>query len=260
MAGARSAEKQSHEHWATGPGGRIEPWPVSFVPSPLPPLAVALAAAAVGLYAQAAPDAATFIKNVEETLYALSVRAARAGWVQSTYITEDTQTLAAEANEAALEAATRIAKEAAAYRDTPLSPELARKIKILRLGLTMPAPANPTELEELTRIASSLESDYGRGKYCRQQGGKDECLDIGQIERIMAESRDPKELLDVWVGWRRIAPPMRERYARFVDLTNKGASELGFGDVGQLWRANYDMSAQEFEAELERLWQQVRPL
>ena len=75
----------------------------------------------------------------------------------------------------------------------------------------------------------------------------------------MAESRDPKELADLWTGWRRIAPPMRARYTRFVELTNKGARELGFDDTGAMWRSNYDMPPDQFSAEVERLWQQVRP-
>ena len=34
---------------------------------------------------------------------------------------------------------------------------------------------------------------------------------------------------------------MRKDYARFVELSNKGAKELGFADTGAMWRAKYDM-------------------
>ena len=80
------------------------------------------------------------------------------------------------------------------------------------------------------------------------------------MERILAESRDPQELLSAWQGWHSIAPPMRERYARLVELGNRGARELGFADVGAMWRSGYDMPADEFSKELDRLWEQVRPL
>ena len=201
-----------------------------------------------------------FIARAEETLNALGVRASRADWVQSTYITSDTQAIAAEAREAQIRAATGFAQEAGRFRNVQLPADLARKLTLLRLQLTMPAPSDPGELADLTRIATSLEADYGKGTYCRQgTGGKQECLDITAIERIMAESRDPKELADLWTGWRRIAPPMRARYTRFVDLTNKGARELGFENTGALWRSNYDMPPDAFSAELERLWQQVQP-
>jgi peptidyl-dipeptidase A len=206
-------------------------------------------------------DAArAFIARAEEALNSLGVRASRADWVQSTYITSDTQVIASETREAQVRAATQFAKEAGRFRDVQLPADLARKLMLLRLQLTMPAPADPAELAELTRIATSLEADYGKGTYCRPgKDGTEECLDITAIERIMAESRDPKELADLWIGWRRIAPPMRARYTRFVDLTNKGARELGFDNTGALWRSNYDMPPEAFSAELERLWQQVRP-
>ena len=44
----------------------------------------------------------------------------------------------------------------------------------------------------------------------------------------MAKSRNPDELLDAWRGWHAIAPPMKPKYARFVELSNKGAREMGF--------------------------------
>jgi peptidyl-dipeptidase A len=109
----------------------------------------------------------------------------------------------------------------------------------------------------MTQIAASLDADYGKGKYCRKP---DDCLDITAIERIMGDSRDPNELKDVWVGWHKVGAPMRQRYGRFVQLSNQGAQELGFKDTGALWRAGYDMTPDQFSAEVERLWQQVRPL
>jgi peptidyl-dipeptidase A len=76
----------------------------------------------------------------------------------------------------------------------------------------------------------------------------------------MAESRDPQQLKDAWVGWHSVGAPMRTRYARFVDLSNQGARDLGFKDTGVLWRAGYDMPPDQFSADVDRLWEQVRPL
>ncbi len=70
----------------------------------------------------------------------------------------------------------------------------------------------------------------------------------------MATSRDPQELLNAWEGWHAIAPPMRERYTRLVELANQGAREMGFADVGAMWRSNYDMPPDDFARELDRLW------
>jgi len=131
-------------------------------------------------------------------------------------------------------------------------------MKLLKLLLSLPAPSNPAERAELTRIAASMESAYGKGKYCPQ--GSDKCLDIVELTRLMAESRDPKELLDAWQGWHAIGAAMRKDYARYVELTNRGARELGFRDHGELWRSKYDMPPDEFARETDRLWEQIRPL
>jgi peptidyl-dipeptidase A len=45
-----------------------------------------------------------------------------------------------------------------------------------------------------------------------------------------------------------------------VPSINEGARELGFADTGAMWRAKYDMSPEDFTKELDRLWDQVRPL
>src|SRR5678809_666293 len=109
----------------------------------------------------------------------------------------------------------------------------------------------------VTRIAAAMEGTYGKGKYCKPGG---ECLDLEDITKIMATSRDAKELLDVWTGWHAIARPIRKDYARYVELANKGAKELGFADAGAMWRSKYDMPPDAFAKELDRLWEQVRPL
>jgi peptidyl-dipeptidase A len=201
-----------------------------------------------------------FIDNAEKTLDRLSQRLGRAAWVQETYITDDTEALVAQADSDLTAAVTRYALEARKYESPALPEEIARKLKLLKLALVAPAPNNDAEREELTKITASLSSDYGKGKYCRQQGGKEACLGINELSKILAASRDPNELRDVWVGWHRIAPPMRQRYARFVDLANKGARELGFAETGVMWRSKYDMPPEQFGAELDRLWKQVQPL
>jgi peptidyl-dipeptidase A len=53
---------------------------------------------------------------------------------------------------------------------------------------------------------------------------------------------------------------MRPMYERFVVLANEGAREIGFTDLGALWKSGYDMAPDAFEADTERLWSQVAPL
>lgn len=202
-------------------------------------------------------SAAAFVDSAEAVLYDLGMRAGRAAWIQSNFITHDTEVLAAETSEQMIAAVVELGKEAAAYQGLDLPYDVDRRLRLLRLRTNNPAPGDPEKTAELSRILARLESAYGRGQYCPDSG---ECLDIGEITRIMATSRDPDRLLEVWNGWHSISPPMREDYKRFVELANSGARELGFTDLGTMWRSNYEVEPDAFAAELDRLWGQVEPL
>ncbi len=199
-----------------------------------------------------------FVDQAEKKILELSVLASRADWVKSTYITEDTEILAAEANQRSSAAIVELSKAATRFDGLKLPDDVARKLKLIKLSLTLPTPEDPKESEELTRIVASMEGTYGKGKYCPE--GKKDCLDINGLSRILANSRNPKELLDVWRRWHTISPPIRAQFGRYVELSNKGARQLGFVDTGGMWRSKYDMPPDNFARELDRLWDQVRPL
>ena len=204
-------------------------------------------------------EAEKFIADAEKKLYALAVKSSRADWVRNTYITDDTETIGAEASNDLIAATTELAEQSRRFDGLELPPDVARKIKLIKLSLDLPAPANEAERNELTRIAASMDGSYGKGKYC-PDGDKGKCLSLGDMEEIMAHSRDPEELKRIWAGWHAVSPPYRKNYQRFVELGNKGAREMGFKDVGAMWRSKYDMEPDAFAVEMERLWQQVRPL
>ena len=211
---------------------------------------------------KAAPaDAESFMRGAETRLDEVIVKASRASWVQSTYITDDTEALSASANEQVLATTTELVNEGKRFQGAQLSPVLQRKFTLLKLSLTSPAPNNPAERKELAEIGTWLEGTYGKGKYCPKTGpfaGK--CLGQSEMEQAFATTKDEAVLRDLWVGWHTFAPQMRQRYARGAALSNKGAQEIGFKDTGVLWRSNYDMTPEQFSAELERLWNQLRPL
>jgi len=216
---------------------------------------------AMHAYAQTAvptaAEAQEFMNKVEAQLADRSVKVQRASWVQENFITDDTQAMAADAIDEITAVTTQLVEQAKRFDGVTLPPELARKFMLLKLSLTAPAPKDAALRREMTEIGVSLDADYGRGKYCRTNG---ECLDITAIEKLMSTSRDPETLREVWAGWHAIAPPMRQRYSRFVELSNQGAREIGFKDTGALWRSNYDMTPEQFSSDLERLWNQVKPL
>jgi peptidyl-dipeptidase A len=202
-------------------------------------------------------EAKALADGAEKTLLQLWIAQSRADWVKSTYITEDTEILAAHAADMSITAGVQYAKQATRFDKLTLPEETARKLRLLKLSLTLAAPSDPAESAELTRIAAAMEGAYGKGKYCPT---KDHCLDLEDITKIMATSRDPKELIEVWAGWHAIGGPIKKDYVRYVELANKGARELGFKDTGAMWRSKYDMTPEAFAAELDRLWEQVRPL
>ena len=203
-------------------------------------------------------EARKFIDDVEQKLLVLGVDSGRADWVKSTYITDDTETLSAKLDERQIAATVEYAKQSTRFDGVQLDPVTARKIKLLKLSLTIATPSDPKESEELTRIVAGMEGAYGKGKYC--PSGPESCKDLEDLSKILAESRDPKQLLEAWNGWHAIARPMRKDFVRYVELANKGAQQLGFKDNGAMWRAKYDMSPDAFSSELDRLWDQVRPL
>ncbi|MFL5413961.1 MAG: M2 family metallopeptidase [Myxococcales bacterium] len=209
--------------------------------------------------ADAASDPASakeFARKTNDDLLRLTTRSNTAEWIKSTYITEDTERLAADANEVLLGYNAAAVKTAARWNGGKLDPETARFLYLLRTGSSLAAPADPRRRLELTTLAARLEGLYGKGKYCK--AGK--CRDLEELSDVIGKSRDPKELLDAWTGWHAIAREMRPLYTRFVELANEGAREIGFSDTGAMWRAGYDMPPEQFPAEMDRLWAQVKPL
>ncbi|MCE7032532.1 M2 family metallopeptidase [Lysobacter sp. GX 14042] len=201
-----------------------------------------------------------FIARVNDEIMAMYPEITTPQWLSSTYINDDTQLLSAKANERYLAQLNRWIEESRRFEGQQMSPETARAIQLLRLGTSMPAPSDPAQLAELTRIASRMEGMYGAGEYCTGEGNARQCRQLGELEDVLRDNRDYDAQLDAWRGWHTISQPMREDYARFVELVNAGADELGFADAGEMWRSSYDMSPAELSAETDRLWNQVRPL
>lgn len=202
-------------------------------------------------------EAKAFIDSAQAKLLDLSIQDGRADWVKSTFITYDTEILAAKADQDVIAATMQLAKESTRFAHLKMPPEMAREFQLLRLSLTLAAPSDPKEAEELTQIASRMEGLYGSGKYCPHEG---DCMDLDQLSEILRTSTDPAKLLDAWRGWRTVSPPMRPLFQKYVELGNKGARELGFADMGAMWRSKYDMPPDAFPVEVDRLWEQVKPL
>jgi peptidyl-dipeptidase A len=229
-------------------------------------LAMALAVAPASAQTTPAPAAATltpkdadaFVASAEAQLAPLSVDVNRISWVNATFITDDTDALAAQAGARQTVLQVQLATEAAKYAGVPgLSFDTARKIDLLRSGITLPAPSTPGAADELATIVTRMSSQYGKGRGTLD--GKP--INGSDIEAAMGTVRDPARLQEMWTSWHdNVGAQMRGDYARQVTIANQGAVELGYRDVGALWRAGYDMTPDQFAALTDKLWKQVEPL
>ena len=208
--------------------------------------------------AATADDVARFVREAEKETFDFSIDLNRAGWIKATYITDDTDAIAARLGAQGTEMAVRFALQAAKYQDVPgLSPDLVRKLTIMRTGIVLPAPTTPGAAAELNAIATRLQSAYGRGKGTLN-GNPISGVDI---EEEMGKPHSPAEYQEMWTSWHdNVGMPMKADYARLVTIANQGAKELGFADVGAMWRSGYDMSPDAFAALTEQIWQEVKPL
>jgi len=203
---------------------------------------------------------AAFLARTEQEMRQVDIEAIAASWVQETYITADTGLLASRAEERSLAYLSQSVAASRRYVDQPLDPVTARKLLLLTRGVSAPAPNDPVRRTELATIGSRLDAMYGEAKACRGTGEQRVCRNVEQLSQVLASSRDVPTLTQAWTDWYGVGVPMRADYTRFVELANEGARDLGFTDLGTLWRSGYDMPPAQFEQDVERAWQQVKPL
>jgi peptidyl-dipeptidase A len=206
----------------------------------------------------AAETADEFVARLNKEFSDVALEVNAAGWTQATYINVDTQLMNAKAYERYLETFSRAVEQAKQFAGQPMSPASQRAIELLKLGVAAPAPNDAAKRAELATLIAGMEAKYGSATYCKD-GGKD-CRDEVQLKKVLEESRDYDALLDAWQGWHDQARGLRGDYQRYVALANEGARELGYKDLGAMWRSGYDMPADDFSREAARLYQQVEPL
>ncbi|MES2320345.1 MAG: M2 family metallopeptidase [Pseudomonadota bacterium] len=204
-------------------------------------------------------EAERFVLDAEAQLKKLDLNSARAEWVGQNFITDDTEMITAQTGELRLTAAGELALKARRFKGLKLPEASARKLKLLQLTLML---SDAGDREAYTRLAAGMTGAYGKGKYCPAtvNGLTPPCLALGDMEKILATSHDPARLKEIWLGWHSQSPQYKGKYAEYTALSNKGAREMGFADTGAMWRSGYDMPPEAFAAEMERMWQQVKPL
>jgi peptidyl-dipeptidase A len=229
-------------------------------------LLAATAMTAAGASALAAPakkptvaEAERFLADTEQRLNKLNNDQARGAWVGSNFITDDTEAITSFFAERYLTAAGEAAIGARRFNGLKLPAEPARKLMLLQQTLVF---ADPKEREQYAQLQAAMNGAYGKAKYCvkKDDGTADACMALGEMEKVLANSREEPKLKEMWLGWHAQSPSYKDKYTDYVALSNKGARQMGFADTGAMWRSQYDMPPEAFAAEMERLWQQVKPL
>lgn len=199
-----------------------------------------------------------FVAEAEKTLAEKSVGAQQVAWVNATYITDDTDALAAASGAEMTDLAVRYGLGAARYQALPgLSYDTKRKLDLLRGGITLPAPTTPEASAQLSMLTTRMSSSYGKGK--GMLNGQP--INGSDIEAAMGSERDPAKLKEMWVSWHdNVGAPMRADYAQMTALANQGAKELGYVDAGSLWRSGYDMPPEQFAQVTDKIWGELEPL
>ena len=207
-----------------------------------------------------AESATDFVARLNRDMARYATELMTADWVQDNYITADTQLLNSRANERFLEFFSKAAAEARRYDGMKLDPDTARTLYLLKQGVNAPAPNDPARRSELAAVSSRMDATYSTAKVCRTESGKEVCRTYEDLATFVAGNRDFDQLTQAWEDWHATARPQRADYTRFVELANEGARDLGYVDLGAMWRSGYDMPAEDFAKEVDRLWDQVKPL
>ena len=99
------------------------------------PLAVALTLLSCGKTGGggSAEEAKAFMDAAEAELLKITVADNRAGWVHETYINDDTDNLAAAADDKLIGRVTELVKESARFEKTEMPADLKRKFLLLKL-------------------------------------------------------------------------------------------------------------------------------
>ena len=202
-------------------------------------------------------DLEEFLANVESENKKDGPVIYSASWISSNFITYDSQKVIADYGTKSTLKSLERSREAANFDGLDTSKENQRMLNILKSSFVMPPPLDEELASELSEITTSLEAMYGSGEYCFDD---EECYDLEAFESIIDNSRDPKELLRAWEGWHEIGKPMKPMYMRMVDIGNQGSVDLGYEGLSDLWFSKYDMPAEDFLYETDRVWEEVKPL
>jgi peptidyl-dipeptidase A len=242
-------------------GGSKKPDTTASAPPPAPSPPVTQAPPADPDAALVA-EAKQFVAGLDAKIRPVMVDASVAEWTNETDITKEHEAATAKAAETSSVEITKLVKYARKFEPVmgKLDADTRRQLVLLQFQ-AQPSPDDPAQASELAKIAAEMTSIYGKGVCKTDRNGKETCRDIDYWSKLLQKEHNPQKLLAAWKTWHdAVGHAEGPLFAKYVELANAGAKGIGFTDVAQMWQASYDMPPEQFEAEVDRLWGQVKPL
>ncbi len=206
-----------------------------------------------------AEEAKAFVDSAEQDLLKLWIDAGRADWVKSTYITDDTEVLAAQANAKAISARRAVRQEATRFDAVKVDAETARKLRLLKLSLTRRRARRPG------RGGGADAPRGGDGGHVRQG----QVLPArGQVPRPRGHHEDHgRRVARSEAAARRLGRLALDRAAdrrRTSSATSSSPTRARASSASptpaRCGARSTTCRRTQFAAEVDRLWEQVRPL
>jgi peptidyl-dipeptidase A len=137
----------------------------------------------------------------------------------------------------------------------------AREKKVADIDKRIAAMMKALETAKDEKAKEAANKQIAKAKEDRAKAEKEGCKDLTAIDKILQKTRKADEALALWQGWHDgVGKAERDNFMKYVPLANAGAKAIGFKDVAEMWKSSYDMTADAFEAETDRLYSQMKPL
>jgi peptidyl-dipeptidase A len=149
--------------------------------------------------------------------------------------------------------------QSAEFIGVELDDEMSFRFNKIKTGLNTPVPSDKKNATRLAELTKSLQAQQNMP--CENVKLADDCFSLSEVNDVMANSTDPEKLQQVWQNSRKSLIPMHVEFTEKVVLNNLGAQRVGFENMAEMRSSrSFQMPAGEFTEELDRVWDQIRPL
>ncbi|XP_015522926.1 angiotensin-converting enzyme-like isoform X2 [Neodiprion pinetum] len=205
-------------------------------------------------------EALQFLREYDREATAMCNRVTMAQWQFVTNITDnyrrkmlDEQTLKAKFDRASW-------RKAVSFAWSRIPDPLARR-QLKMLATRGRNSLTDDKFNEIYHLIAEMKELYTRTRLCPYKENDHQCnlvLDP-DINKIMAQSKDYKELSYYWRAWHEaVGPPLKNKYMRYVRLANQAARLNGFADAGDQMREDYEDDS--FQQNIAEVISAVTPL